>query len=58
MFKTRAAVFYRGLKSIPTPWKAIGNSQGEGVLTVKILVAKNEAKVEFPGGTWVGGGGV
>ena len=51
-------MFYRDLKSIPTPWKAIGNSQGEGVLTVKILVAKYEAKVEFPGGTWVGGGGV
>ena len=48
-------MFYRDLKSIPTPWKAIGNSQGEGVLTVKILEAKYEAKVEFPGGTWVGG---
>ena len=34
-------------------WKFLGR----GVLTVKILVAKYEAKVEFPGGTWVGGGG-
>jgi len=37
-------------KSIPTRWKVIGNSWGEGVLTAKILEAKYEAKLEFPGG--------
>ena len=41
-------------KSITTPWKVIGNSLGEeggrGVLKVKILEAKYEAKLEFPGG--------
>ena len=41
-------------KSIPAPWKIIGNSKGEGVLKVKILKAKYEAKLEFPGG--IGGG--
>ena len=40
-------------KYIPTPWKVIGNSKGEGgggVLKAKILGAKYEAKLEFPGG--------
>ena len=52
-------------KSIPTPWKIMGKSQGEGVLGVKILEAKYEAKLEFPGEggcktkslAWGGGGG-
>ena len=34
-------------KSIPTHWKFLG---GGGVLKVKILEAKYEAKLEFPGG--------
>ena len=37
-------------KSIPTPWKVIKNSYGEGVLKVKILETKYKAKLEFPGG--------
>ena len=46
-------------KSIPTPRKVIRNSLGErgrGVLKVKILEAKYEAKLEFPGGR--GGGAI
>ena len=50
--------------SIPTPWKVIGNSFGEGVLKVKFLEAKYQAKLEFPRGrgdakqkTFHGGGG-
>ena len=35
------------------PWKVIGNSSGEGVLKVKILEAKYEDKLEFPGGRGV-----
>ena len=39
-------------KSIPTPWKVIGLiPRGRGVLKVKILEAKYEAKLEFSGGT-------
>ena len=42
-------------KSIPTPWKVIENCKGgTGVFKVKILEAKYEGKLEFPGG---GGGG-
>ena len=39
-------------KSIPTPWKVIGNSQGEGggSLKAKFLEAMYENKLEFPGG--------
>ena len=37
-------------KSTPTRWKVIGNSKEEGGLKVKILEAKYEAKLEFPGG--------
>ena len=38
-------------KSIPSPLKVIGNSEGEGVLKVKILETMYaEAKLEFPGG--------
>ena len=40
-------------KSIPTPWKVIRNSGGGGgggVLKAKVLEAKYEAKLEFPGG--------
>ena len=37
-------------KSIPTPRMVIGNSWGEGGLKVKILEAKYEDKLEFPGG--------
>ena len=39
-------------KSIPTPWKVIGNSQGGGggVLKVKLLEAKYETNLEFPRG--------
>ena len=54
-------------KSIPTPWKVIGNSWGGGgVLKAITLEAKCEAKLEFPGGGvlqkktsggWGGGGG-
>ena len=37
-------------KSIPTPWKVIGNSWwGGGGLKAKILEAKYEAKLEFLG---------
>ena len=47
---------YRGFivqfqkKSVPALWKVIGNSQVRGVLKVKILEAKYEAKLEFPKG--------
>ena len=41
-------------KSIPTPLKIIRNSKWRGVLEAKILEAKYEAKLEFPG---EGGGG-
>ena len=44
-------------KSIPTPWKVIGNSQEEGVLPPKVLEAKYEVKLEFLGWKWGGGGG-
>ena len=37
-------------KYIPTPWKIIGNSKGEGVFQAKVLEAKYETKLEFPGG--------
>ena len=37
-------------KNIPTPWKVIRNSLGEGGLSTQILEAKYEAKLEFPGG--------
>ena len=40
-------------KSIPTPRKVFRNSQGEGILKVKILETKCEAKLEFPGETGV-----
>ena len=46
-------------KSIPSPRKVIGNSEGErggGSFFAKILEAKYEAKLEFPRGR--GGGGV
>ena len=43
-------------KSIPTPWKVIENSFGEGVLTVNIFEAKYEAKLEFPRERGGGGG--
>ena len=39
-------------KSIPTPWKVIGNSLGEGGLKSQILETKYEANLEFPGGRW------
>ena len=38
-------------KSIPTQWKVIRNPRGRGVLKVKVLEAKYEAKLEFLGGT-------
>ena len=37
-------------KSIPTPWKAMEIPREKGVLKVKILEAKYEAKLEFPKG--------
>ena len=36
-------------KSIPTPQKVIGIPTGRGVLKAKILEAKYEVKLEFPG---------
>ena len=37
-------------KSIANPWKVITFHRGRWVLKVKILEAKYEAKLEFPGG--------
>ena len=37
-------------KFTPTPRKVIGIPRGRGVLKVKILEIKYEAKLEFPGG--------
>ena len=43
-------------KSIPTPWKVIGNSLGGGgVLKAKFLEEMYENKLEFPGGGRRGG---
>ena len=36
--------------SIPTPWKVIENSEGEGVSKAKIIKGKYEAELEIPGG--------
>ena len=33
----------------PSPWKVIGNSEGEGVSTAKIYKGNYEAKLEIPG---------
>ena len=43
-------------KSIPTPWKVIGNSSGKEDINAKILEAKYEVKLEFLGGRGGGGG--
>ena len=40
-------------KSIHTPWKSSEIPRGRGVFEAKILEAKYEAKLEFPGGTGV-----
>ena len=42
-------------KSIPTPWKVIGNSLGGGVLKAIFLEEMYENKLEFPGGGRRGG---
>ena len=39
----------RKYHSIPTPRKAIGNSEGEGVSTAKICKGTYEAKLEIRG---------